>query len=157
MQHDELLEKYILAMKRFGRLNMPVLFKRVSKGEFFLLELLYGHMREYREGMNVSAIADRLGVSPPAVSRMLRAMHNRELINRGQYALDRRNTLISITEKGDTIRKEQEQIIAAFLEGVITLMGTERMKAFVALWNVLTDIMETQIKQIKMMKGIMEC
>ncbi len=154
MQHTELLEQYMLAMNRFGRLNMPVLFNRVSKSEFFLLELLYGHMREYREGMNVSAIADRLGVSPPAVSRMLRAMHTRGLIVRGDYALDRRNTLISLTEKGDITRKEQEQVIETFLEGVITQMGSEKMKAFVALWNALTDIMETQIK---IMAGAMKC
>ncbi len=57
-------------------------------------------MLSQRDGITASEMADKLGVSRPAVSQMVAGMHSKGLITYERDADDGRRRLISLTAKG---------------------------------------------------------
>jgi DNA-binding MarR family transcriptional regulator len=157
MEERPLMAQFIGAMRRFKRLNPAVAFGGLSGGEFFLLEALRERCARCPEANGVSAgnLAGGLRMSAPAVSRMLRGLESRELIERGADPSDRRNTLVRITEKGvDECLRERDRM-RRLMDGVLHTMGEGDMRALLALFTRVIDALEHEIsKEIRRNKKI---
>lgn len=148
MERD-LSSEFIAVAHRFKRIGMNSMFPEISKGEFFVLKMIHAGCKKSEEtnGIFVSHIAKHLKVTPSAVSRMLRGLEERGLIERKVDKDDRRNTYVLLTEKGDEIRQRIEDQMNEFSRDVIASMGQEESEQLLKLLDRLLDTMEAEIKK----------
>ncbi len=76
----------------------------------------------------VSDFVRYTGLSPQAVSRLLRVLEKEGLIERKADINDHRKTLISITDDGETKRRVCQSMSADYLYEVIGEFGIENLK-----------------------------
>ena len=134
------------ALHRFGRLNTGQLIEMegLTQGEFFGLSMLHEHLKEHPEGMHVRELADKARVSPPRVSRMLRDMEEKGLIERRIDRNDRRNTYTVLTEQGEEAWQRTAERLSAFLDQVLDRMGPDNVRTMIDLWNQFSDLLEDE-------------
>lgn len=146
MEHRETERALFRALHRFGKANTGqiVEMEGLTQGEFFGLAMLHEHLKNHPEGMHVRELADKARVSPPRVSRMLRDMEEKGLIERRIDRDDRRNTYITLTEAGEAARQRTAARLSTFLDRVVDRMGPENIRTMIDLWNRFADILEDE-------------
>lgn len=140
---------FLDAMLRLGLLHLRN--GELTRGEYYLLNLISEHARCHPQakGMYVSELAELMQVTPPAVSRMLRSLEQKDYIERVVDRADRRTTYIVLLPKGDAERCELERRALAFSGHVIDRLGEEDTASLLRIWGHLTDILaEEQTKGI---------
>lgn len=105
---ETLEERYFELFKMFNRIVEKMDFVSVSKAEFFLLVQIH---RQVQEVSTVRTLAQDMGVSSPAVSRMIRSLSEKNMVEKRDLSSDRRNTSITLTERGiETLRENSGRI-----------------------------------------------
>lgn len=102
--------------------------------------------------MLASDIAKRLGITAPAVSKMLRSMEEKGYVERRVDEKDRRNTRVSITPDGKEAEQQVRRQMQEFITGVIERLGEERTKELIHLMNRYTEIMQEENQNRKRKK-----
>lgn len=148
MSEKNLKEEFIRAAHRMRKLNMSHVFSNVSQGEFFALEMIRKCQERAGEGRGiiVSDLAKSLRISPPAASRTLRNMEEKDLIRREVDRNDRRNTYVYLTEKGMERRDMAAKAMDDFSERVMKRMGDENVEMLISLINKMTSVMEEELE-----------
>lgn len=132
------------AVFRLRRANFSPMFCQLTRAEFFILKYVHSYMQDHpgAGGIHVSELAGALHVSPPAVSRALRPLEARGLIERRVDGADRRNTRLLATEAGERVRQETEERMTRFFQSFIRRMGrdnictmTRLLEQFIDLWG----------------------
>lgn len=114
----------------------------ISHSEFCLLNIIM----DGKDGITVSEIAAELDVTPPAVSRSLKSLESRGLVIRETDLLNRRNTMVRLTESGlDFLEKSRRQM-DGLMEYVTEKMGMERKKQLYELLGEMSAIIENYVK-----------
>lgn len=151
MERSELQEAFIKIIHKFMKTNMNELFVDMTREEFFMLEMIGRHTEgeTNHKGINVSELAKQLGVSSPAVSRMLKYLESKQLIYRMAGETDRRNTCVFLTTEGNQARIGAMKMFREFSDKIITYMGMEEMSTLLTLWNKLADVLEMELNKIK--------
>lgn len=146
MEHREIQQELFRALHRFGKLNTGQLIEAegLTQGEFFGLSMLREHLKEHPEGMHVRELAQCARVSAPRVSRMLRDMEEKGLIERRIDKNDRRNTYITLTEGGEAAWQRTRDRLSTFLDRVVERMGPEHVQTMIDLWNQFAAILEDE-------------
>ncbi|WP_294551425.1 MarR family transcriptional regulator [uncultured Pseudoflavonifractor sp.] len=146
MEHRETERALFRALHRFGKLNTGQIIEMegLTQGEFFGLSMLREHLKAHPEGMHVRELAGKARVSPPRVSRMLRDMEERSLIERRIDRNDRRNTYIYLTEQGEAAWNRTAERLSTFLDRVVDRMGLENVQTMIDLWNQFSEILEDE-------------
>lgn len=149
MTEKELSMQFLATAHRFKKLHMNELFPNISKGEFWVLKMIQKATLKSESdcGVYVSTIAEHLKVTPSAISRMLKGLEEKELIIRKINKNDRRNTYVTLTEKGELVMKKVESEMNEITQNVILAMGEEDSKTLIVLFNKLVDVMEAEIKK----------
>ena len=137
----------IAAMHRFRRLNLNVVAGGLTRGEFFALTKVREHLSEHpgAKGICVGELADEIHVTSPAVSRMLRGLEGRGLIEREVDRENRRTTYIVLTELGKRAQAAYAGRIEALADRVAERMGEENINALISLLDRLTDILSEEL------------
>lgn len=150
MDATQAQEEFFRAMNRFRKIGYAAMSENMTKGEYFLLMLLHKDRLDHPEGkgMYVSELAHHMRVAPPAVSRTLRALEGRALIERTVDRDDRRNTYIALTEEGERTRARYARKIQDYSERVFRRMGEEDMETLFRLWNRFADVMAEELHHI---------
>ena len=149
MTEKELSMEFLATAHRFKKIHMDGIFPEISKGEFWTLKIIQkaNLQNESGCGVYVSTIAEHLKVTPSAISRMLKGLEEKGLIERKVNKNDRRNTYVTLTEKGKKVTKKVELEMNEFTKNVISSMGEEDSKTLIRLFNKLVDTMEAEIKR----------
>lgn len=150
MQTSEIRKKTLVAMHRCRRLDIFGLISTLTRSEFLTLEVVKEKSaKEPHDGVYVSELAEKLSVSTPAVSRMLRSMEESGLIERRVDKLDRRNTRVFATSKGFEASTKVCHQLDDLLNSVIDKMGEEDMLALIKQWNRMLSIAEDEVEKRK--------
>lgn len=149
MDQKGMHEACLQTFQRFRRFHTDGLFVDISRGEFFALNMLHDHRQRYPyvQGMYVSELADKTHVTPPAVSRMLKALEQKGLIVRNVDRDDRRNTFIRITDEGEDVREKTMEAVGALFARVFQRMGEEEMHTLLRLSGQFMQIIEEEMKR----------
>ena len=86
-------------MNAFRSINMFSLLP-LSRQEYMVMFVISKKQETDPEGCTVSAVAKKMRVPQPAVSRTLRGLENNGYIQREVCRTDRRNTYVTRTETG---------------------------------------------------------
>lgn len=148
MISKELRDRHMRMCQKFMMLRLDSLFSDLPRGEFMPLQTIYAYSLRNpgTKGIYVSELVSQLKVSSPAVSRTLRSLETKGYIERSADKNDRRSTLIRLTEKGDTVRKQVFTDICDYFDRVFDRMGPARMEQLIGLWDQLHTIMEDELK-----------
>ena len=146
MQTDD---KYKL-VEQFRRMrqfmNSIPLKTGISHSEFCLLNIIMDDPGG-SDGMTVSAIAAELDVTPPAVSRSLKSLESRGLVTRETNLINRRNTMVRLTENGRELLEYSRKQMDAMMERVHEKMGEERKNQLCGLLSEMTEIIEKYVAE----------
>lgn len=96
--------------------------------------------------LTVSALAKEMNWTLPALSRLLKNMERKDLIRRETVSIDRRNTVVLLSEKGRDELEKGRKIMDQFMEEVFLEMGQEDMKEYIRLQNQFCEIIERRKK-----------
>lgn len=147
MQTDD---KYKL-VEQFRRMrqfmNSIPLRTGISHSEFCLLHIIVEDSSDSSDGMTVSAIAAALDVTPPAVSRSLKSLESRGLVTRETNLINRRNTMVRLTEKGRELLEDSRRQMDTVMERVNEKMGEERKNQLCELLSEMTEIIENYVTE----------
>lgn len=150
MTGQELNRAMLRTMHRARRINAAIVFEPLTRSEFFALEIMQGHSNDATdsyEGIYVSAIAEKLEVTPPSVSRMLRGMEEKGLIERVTDRNDRRNTRVTATVRGKEACENTRHRFEQYLDHVAHSMGEGDLVTMITMWNKILDIMQNELEK----------
>lgn len=147
----ELHEQLIIAQHRFMKLHKCLCFPEMGKSEFFMLDMIVNVSKDSKEakGAYVSEIARKLKISTPAVSKMLRGLEEKQFIVRRTDEKDRRNTIVSITPRGEEARQKVFEQMDNFAKETVARMGEENVRELVRLLEEYTEIMREESLKMK--------
>jgi DNA-binding MarR family transcriptional regulator len=148
MNLNKMQEDLLKTANRFRKMKYEFLFHDISKREFEMLMVMEHFSRENddRKGIYVWELAKALHISSPAVSKMIRALEERGYAGRDVDKEDRRNTYVYVTDKGREAQRKSKEKMDEVMRQVVMRMGEKNMKEFIALCNLLEDIMEEELK-----------
>jgi DNA-binding MarR family transcriptional regulator len=84
------------------------------------------HVARYRYGTPCATLVELLGVSKQAVTGLVARMEYSELVVRGEHPLDRRCTVVRLTEHGAAELAEVSRRLAAFDRELRRGLGIDR-------------------------------
>lgn len=106
---------------------------RVSRAELILLNCALEHEQKYGENITVAQTARELGVPMSSVSRLLRALTEKELIERYNDLADRRTVHIKVTENGRNELKNVIRNIFSILDRAMLDFSDEEISTMIDL------------------------
>ena len=151
MKNNDIQGQYMQIFHRIARLRLDPLFHDISEGEFAVLQKIYRHTEEYpdAEEISVSEIAFPLGVTSPAISRMVRVLEKKNYVQRLESRRDRRHTLLRLTDEGEAVRKNTFSVLKEYFRRVSEHMGQKRMAELSRLSEQLYAVMEEELVRYK--------
>lgn len=120
----------------------------MSQADFVLLGQLAEYQKRHpgRPGLYSSELADRLGISRPAVSRQIQTLERRGWLARSTDPRCKRNVHLSITPAGHDAMDRQKQVLDEFFHRVFDRVGEQRMREIVTGIAELTEAMEQEMR-----------
>ena len=144
-------EKLFRAVHQFKKLNVSDLIPGLSSSEFSVM----GAILQMGENGKItsSELAAKTKTLPPAVSRTLRGLEEKGYVERSVDKKDRRNTYISLTEKGWKKGEEVRDRMQDFGCSVMSQLKEEDIDQLVAYLDRIYEIAEKEIDTRKRQKG----
>lgn len=147
---------FFKAFDALHRLKISSMLPGIPHAEYGTLHTIEHAANEKNgEVVTVSEIVKRLQVAPPAVSRCLKSLEEKNYIIRKTDKADRRNTSLELTKEGRLVLDEADNIMRGFCKAVIGEMGEENVKALSGYLEKFRETCETEIakRQYKDRKG----
>ena len=139
--------EYVLYPKK---IPASILFNDISTGEFILIAAFLKYEERHNgKHITVNELANELDVSIPAVSRTLKNLETRGLINRETDKDCRRNTLVIITEDGMQLFKQNEDRIRYLTSRILEQFTEEEIDLLLNLRKKVEQTMEKEIKFVQ--------
>lgn len=110
--------------------------------EYFILMAIAGITKNRPEGVTMKELVDMSHTTMSAASKKIRILEEKGLIERRTSETDRRNSYITLSEKGKAICEKERNQKHTWLLEVISRMGEEDMEQLITLSNRMFDIME---------------
>jgi DNA-binding MarR family transcriptional regulator/GNAT superfamily N-acetyltransferase len=143
---DSPLDTRIAAVRRFNRFytrQIGVLQEGLLQSELSLAEVRVLYELAHEEGATATSIGGTLGIDAGYLSRMLRSLEQRELVQRRQSSDDARRTMLSLTRKGRNafakLDARARDEIAALLAGRSVAHQRSLVDAMTAIERLLGD------------------
>ena len=139
------------ALHMFRKLNIGSILPHLNKGEFVLMNGIYHVQRKIgsEHGVKMSDLAEYAHALPPAVSRSIKALEKKGYVRRFVDQKDRRNTLVEITESGQEILQESNEIINEFISRVFKKTDKEEMARLVRYIYQQYDLAKEELEKIR--------
>ena len=119
--------EFFTLLEEFRKLNIGSMLPGIPHGDFCVMKAI--HELKLNKGQNadirVSDIVEEMQAPPPAISRGLRSLEEKGLIQRSVDEKDRRNTFVELTAAGEQLSDEIETIMKDFVDAVFSRMGVE--------------------------------
>lgn len=77
-------------------------------------------------GLKVSEISQRLHVTSPTVTQLIKSLENGGLIERNPDPDDRRAVCIKLTDKGEQVTRKAREAFSASFDGLVEYLGEEQ-------------------------------
>lgn len=147
---EEMHRKFFRAMNQFRKLNFGALFPDLTKFDCVTI-MTIGHSGQKKGEipLTVSELAECMHAKSPAVSRTLRNLEDKGLIERTVRKSDRRNTYVELTEAGRAECSRMEQRMEDFGKKVFARMDEEEMSRLIAYLNRLFEAAAEELEAQK--------
>lgn len=141
-------ERLFDAINKLKQLNMIERLELIPQSEAVILKTVMDMQNQGRHNPSVSQIARKLFVSPPAISRKLKTLREKQLIETFTGENDRRNTYVILTDKGKEALQENFNQVSAFLNHALARLDPEEIDQFYVLFNKIFESMRAELDKI---------
>lgn len=139
------------ALHLFRKLNTGSILPHLNKGEFVLMNGIY-HVQKKTgsdHGVKMSELADYAHALPPSVSRSVKALEERGYVRRFVDQKDRRNTMVEITEAGQKVLEESNDIMNDFMHRVFERTDKDELARLIRYINETYEVAREELKNIQ--------
>lgn len=124
-------ERLIRSMQVMKGLNMSAFTDDLTVSELELLYIAQDHISKTGSAVSVAEAACRLDVSVPAVSRTLKSLERKQLIERRVDECDRRSVKLFVTDEGKEAMKRNLRHGFRMLNRVLDRFSDDELNAMV--------------------------
>ena len=117
MECGELIKQYLL--------NLLVVFRKNIRGRQYTLQQILILATIPDKGMDLTSLAEKIGVDNSTVTRLVDGMVRLNLVVKKKGYLDKRITIVSLTEKGDQTSEEIEKKLDTIGEEIFNQISME--------------------------------
>lgn len=114
----------------------------LTQGELGMIEAIAWKTQEAGSSISVKELAVLTECSTPAVSRMLGELEKRGLIERVIDPKDRRGIRVTVTEKGQEVRKREEERLWRIFCDAVAVVGEDRLREMISIWKEMVSAMK---------------
>lgn len=148
----ELTSEFMSIMYRMRLLGKKKHFEsEISPAEFCAIIAIakYNKKEEGKDQVDitVSELVEKLGSSLPAVSKLLRSIEQKGLIERTVNHSDRRVTNIVLSDEGKKLLDQQIKARDAMMEHIVQEMGEENMRMLLTQMQNLYTILKSEVEE----------
>ena len=141
---------FIQSLYSLGNVDYSCLLNNCTMGEFIVLSKIDICMTDEKlEFVNVSKLAEKLNVSMPAVSRILKSLETKKFIERNVDIFCRRNTRVKITKKGKIEAGKCQKNIDDFFAQVFSDLNENEQKMMANSFQIMSQRMHEKMKEYK--------
>ena len=144
----ESMESFISLMNRFRSLNVFSTLP-LSRLDYMVLLSVRCLQKHHPEGITVSMAAKDIQAAQPTISRTLRGLEALGLVQREVSREDRRNTYVTLTEKGLEAVQESDAVLNTFHTGIASRFSAAEMEQLIRLLRQLYDVSAAQLEEMK--------
>lgn len=139
------------ALNMFRKLNIGSILPHLCKGEYVLLNGIYHVEKKMgaEHGVGISELTEYMHALPPAVSRTIRTLEQKGYVRRFVNEKDRRNTMVEITESGQRILQESNDIVNDFTGRVFARTDKEELARLIRYINETYMLATEELKKIQ--------
>lgn len=145
MDLNALSVEWLSVLDRFNKLNAKYKYTSLARPEYMLLHLV---AKSASGAVKISELAAALGVSMPAVSKLLRTLEEKHAIARVEDITDRRITYIAMTSTGRQMYDACLQEMRRVGLGVIELVGEQEFNCFFEVLQQMYTAFETVLSEV---------
>lgn len=127
MNYEEIAERLFKELKQATSVSLADILNEFNRGEVGVLSYLAFDKNEITAG----ELSEKLNVSTARIASILNSLESKELINRKEDALDKRKTLVVITNKGKNLAKNAKKEVIDKIIAVIKEIGYKDIKEYV--------------------------
>ena len=144
--NKEILQKQILQELIYPKkIPLTAVFADMSPAEFILIASFTAYEKENNgRHITVNELANTINVSVPAVSRTLKNLEERGLIQRVTNQDCRRNTFVIINEKGKKLFESNKEKITYLLDKVMNTFTVDEITSAIKFHNKLDNILNSE-------------
>ena len=117
MECGELIKQYLL--------NLLVVFRKNIRGRQYTLQQILILATIPDKGMDMTSLAEKIGVDNSTVTRLVDGMARLDLVDKKKSYLDKRITIVSLTEKGNQTSEEIEKKLDIIGEEIFNQISME--------------------------------
>tara|TARA_Y100000758_G_scaffold273109_1_gene216340 strand:- start:65 stop:487 length:423 start_codon:yes stop_codon:yes gene_type:complete len=117
MECGELIKQYLL--------NLLVVFRKNIRGRQYTLQQILILATIPDKGMDMTSLAEKIGVDNSTVTRLVDGMARLDLVVKKKGYLDKRITIVSLTEKGNQTSEEIEKKLDIIGEEIFNQISME--------------------------------
>ena len=117
MECGELIKQYLL--------SLLIVFRKKIRGEKYTLQQILILATIPDKGMDMTSLAEKIGVDNSTVTRLIDGMVRQNLVEKKKSYLDKRITIVSLTEKGDQTSEEIENKLDIIGEEIFNQISME--------------------------------
>ena len=142
-ENDRMFE----AAHKFKQLNVAEKLNLIPQSEMMAMKViqkLSGEGKKY----GVSEIAKYLSISPPAISRTIKKLREKQYVECLTDETDRRNTYIQISEKGRAALEADSARVREFMQSALSHLKKEEIDQFYDLFNKIYDSMKQELDRL---------
>lgn len=141
-------KRFFNVMKRLKKMSWNKMLVDIKPPEAAALGEVYEYEQAHPEsaGIYVSALADKLKLPLPAMSKLLKSLEQRELVTRSVDPANRRNTYVSLTAQGLQVLDCNHKHFAEIGDRIFAQMGEEEVNTLLGNLNHLIDLLEQELE-----------
>ncbi|HEY2589431.1 MAG TPA: MarR family transcriptional regulator [Tepidisphaeraceae bacterium] len=126
------------------------------------MRIIRKYMRQHRSGLTVaqfrtiycvsqspnsslSDVADSIGLSLPAMSRMVDGLVDKGYLDRRTCINDRRHVRLSVTPRGETALRESRELAQAQLAEVVSQLSGQQQREMIQVMRVVRDVFTAEV------------
>lgn len=144
---NKLWGELLQAIHRFHKLGFWEVHSELTQAESMtLLAIDRFDSNCESENLTVSELAKKMKCQSSAVSRTLKALEDKGMIERTVNRYDRRNTHIVLLQKGKDECEEMKTALESFAESVIAQVGETELRQLLADFNKLYEVANEELE-----------
>lgn len=147
-QLDESLREFYQICERVRKMRFPDFCEGIPKADMTVLTNVNHCKNAGDDRIKVSDVVRTMKAPAPLISRSLKNLEDKGMIIREVDKKDRRNTLLTLTERGQEAIERSEARMLYFMQQVVSKVGMEEMAKFNAGMSRFIDAMEQEVKEI---------
>lgn len=137
-------------ISKFHRFKLSTLPMPLPESELITLATIYEtNQWESAEKTMISGLAEKLHVSVPTISRCLRKLEEKGLIQKNSQTNDRRNTCVCLTPKGTEIYNEAFRTLSSFVERALSRIDEEELDRFFTTFDKIYDALVIEYNSLE--------